>query len=167
MEQTLKTLQTINGRLRSIENRLESIENRVLSIDDENSRCRTSADGKRSCYTLVRQNRTWSEARTHCQSICLAHGADIVSIESSAEQMFLTDMIHDQGEYAIINKGTCVTARDPFTSILHAVFVLNEEGELKAGPSTAATQTQFHVILVVRLGTVQAKQRPTDSPRPY
>ena len=39
MEQTLNTLQTINGRLRSIENRLESIENRVLSIDDESNYC--------------------------------------------------------------------------------------------------------------------------------
>ena len=53
--------------------------------------CREVSGVQRTCYKLVRAEVSWSQARTYCQSI--ARGADLVSIESEIEQIFLVDAI--------------------------------------------------------------------------
>ena len=60
------------------------------------TKCRSLADGKRTCYKLFTQNRTWAEGREHCQRLCNAKDADLVSIESSAEQLFLVNMLRGE-----------------------------------------------------------------------
>ncbi|KAI0227244.1 hypothetical protein LSAT2_022293 [Lamellibrachia satsuma] len=47
--------------------------------------------GQRACYKLVRAEVTWEQARSYCQN--LVRGADLVSIESEQEQLFLVDAI--------------------------------------------------------------------------
>lgn len=103
LEQVLNTLQTINSQLQSIENRQKSIESRLESIEnqtdprivDEDTRCRSFAGGKRTCYKLLRQNQTWSEGREQCQRLRNAEGADLVSTESRAEDLFVVNMLLD------------------------------------------------------------------------
>ena len=55
------------------------------------TRCRWSNDGKRTCYKLVHQQLSWSKGRVYCKS--LADEADLVSVETKAENDFLLDMI--------------------------------------------------------------------------
>ena len=53
--------------------------------------CREVSGGQRACYKLVRAEVTWEQARSYCQN--LVRGADLVSIESEQEQLFLADAI--------------------------------------------------------------------------
>ncbi|KAI0222744.1 hypothetical protein LSAT2_025997 [Lamellibrachia satsuma] len=93
MEQTLTILQSMDRRLLSVEKRMEE-KTTDGGADHENGiRCRWSEDGKRSCYKVFPQEKTWSEARAHCQG--LYHSADLVSIETHAEDLFLVYMTQE------------------------------------------------------------------------
>jgi len=53
--------------------------------------CREVFEGEGSCYKMVHAEVTWSQARAYCRH--LAAGADLVSIESEDEQIYLVDVI--------------------------------------------------------------------------
>ena len=67
----------------------------VMSFYPTGTRCRWSQDGRRSCYKVFAQRKTWSDARTYCQA--LYDGADLVSIETHAEDLFLVYMTQGEG----------------------------------------------------------------------
>ena len=55
------------------------------------TKCRSSGNGKVSCYKLVHQHLNWTESRANCKR--LGDGADLVSVETAEENRFLLDMI--------------------------------------------------------------------------
>ncbi|KAI0216164.1 hypothetical protein LSAT2_031802 [Lamellibrachia satsuma] len=80
--------------LKQIRTALHALERRLDELDrNKGGLCREVSGAQRACYKLVRAEVSWSQARTYCQSI--APGADLVSIESEIEQIFLVDAILD------------------------------------------------------------------------
>ncbi|KAK2191436.1 hypothetical protein NP493_53g13003 [Ridgeia piscesae] len=99
IEQALAMLQTMDGRLESMDRRLTTVEQRMEKTKESEAdhtngtRCRWSKDGRRSCYKVFVQRKTWLEARAYCQA--LYDGADLVSIETHAEDLFLVYMTQE------------------------------------------------------------------------
>ncbi|KAI0222459.1 hypothetical protein LSAT2_026302 [Lamellibrachia satsuma] len=101
LEDTHSTLQSIDRRLQNQNDRqiplMEETNSMLQSIDrrlqdqSEGVKCRRTNDEKHTCYKLVRSKVKRSHARAYCQG--LKKGADLVSIESEDEQIFLADLI--------------------------------------------------------------------------
>ena len=67
------------------------IRERITSYSVTGDMCRVVLGGQRSCYKLLRAQVTWDQARNYCRN--LVGRADLVSIESELEQIFLVDAI--------------------------------------------------------------------------
>lgn len=84
----LTLLKQIRAAVHALERRLEETDR------NKDTFCREIYEGHhetRACYKLVRAEVTWSQARAYCRS--LAPDADLVSIESEVEQIYLVDAI--------------------------------------------------------------------------